>query len=376
MKKLVVGITAEGSVNLLNGQLEHFKSLGYQTYLLAPYSERSAQFCKDEGCIHLIIDIDREINLIKDLITLLSIINIFRKVQPDIINLGTPKVSLLGMIAGKIVGVKKRIYTCRGFRFENEKGAKRTILVRMEKITAFFADTIICISPSLKNLAVAQDIFDKEKTLVINKGSSNGIDLAKYSFNSINSLSRSKFIEDNNLNNNFIFGFVGRLVREKGIFDLLNAFDQFYKNHKDVRLIILGSEITSAENEKAELKKYYNHPAIVWLGFQSDVPFYMSLFDCMVLPSHREGFGNVYIQAAALGVPCIGCDITGVRDAVSDNFNGLLIKSKSVPQLTSAMGKLYNDRALLKELGNNGITWAKNFDREIIWNEMDKIYKS
>lgn len=376
MKKLVVGITAEGSVNLLNGQLKHFKSLGYQTYLLAPYSERSAQYCKDEGCIHLIIDIDREINPIKDLKTLISIIKIFREVKPDIINLGTPKVSLLGMIAGSIVGVKRRIYTCRGFRFENEKGAKRTILVRMEKITAFFAHTIICISPSLKNLAVFEGIFELGKTVVINKGSSNGIDLSKYMRSSIDLLERSKFIEDNNLNNNFIFGFVGRLVKEKGIFDLLDAFDQIYNNHKEVRLIILGSEITSAENEKEELRKYQNHPAILWLGFQSDVPFYMSLFDCMVLPSHREGFGNVYIQAAALGVPCIGCDITGVRDAVSDNFNGLLIKSKSVPQLKSAMERLYNDRALLKELGDNGITWAKNFDREIIWNEMDKIYKS
>ena len=125
MKKLVIGITAEGTVNLLQGQLDYFKSLGYETYLLGPYSERSAAFCKNEGCEHLVINIEREISPLKDLRTLWTIIMIFRKVKPDIINLGTPKVSLLGMIAGFIVGVEKRIYTCRGFRFEHEKGLKR-----------------------------------------------------------------------------------------------------------------------------------------------------------------------------------------------------------------------------------------------------------
>ena len=133
MKKLVIGITYEGTVNLLQGQLEYFKSLGYQTYLLGPYSERSAAFCRNEGCEHLVINIEREISLLKDLKTLWSIIKIFRKVKPDIINLGTPKVSLLGMIAGYVVGIEKRFYTCRGFRFEHEEGLKRKILVLMGK---------------------------------------------------------------------------------------------------------------------------------------------------------------------------------------------------------------------------------------------------
>src|SRR5690554_5912652 len=167
MKKLVIGITAEGSVNLLLGQLEYFKSLGYKTYLLGPYSERSAAYCENEGCEHLIINIEREISPIKDLKTLWSIIKIFRKVKPDIINLGTPKVSLLGMIAGYIVGVEKRIYTCRGFRLEHEKGVKRKILVSMEKVTSFLAHKVICISPSLMTYSLDKKIFDPTKTTVI-----------------------------------------------------------------------------------------------------------------------------------------------------------------------------------------------------------------
>ena len=153
-KKLLVGITAEGSVNLLLGQLAYFKSLGYKTYLLAPYSERSAKFCENEGCEHLVINIEREISIWKDIKTLWQILKIFGRVKPDIINLGTPKVSLLGMIAGSWVGVPKRIYTCRGFRFEHEAGLKKKILIGMEKITAYFAHDVICISHSVCDLGL------------------------------------------------------------------------------------------------------------------------------------------------------------------------------------------------------------------------------
>ena len=376
MKKLVVGITAEGSVSLLEGQLKHFKSLGYETFLLAPYSERSSKFCKDEGCVHLIIKIERKISPLSDLKTLFSLIKIFREVKPDIINLGTPKVSLLGMIAGAIVGVKKRIYTCRGFRFENEKGIKKTILVQMEKVTGFFAKKIICISPSLQNLAITENVFKAPKTMVINRGSSNGINLSKFSTEVVDQVAKDKFVTENNLKNKFIFGFVGRLVKEKGLSELLLAFEKLYKYNKDVCLIFLGSDITANVEEKKCLKRYKNHPAILFLGFQNDVPLYMSTFDVMVLPSQREGFGNVYIQAAALGVPCIGCDITGVKDAVSHNFNGILVEPKCEDQLYDAMEKLYLDKELAERFGKNGLVWAQNFDREIIWSQMDKIYNS
>ncbi len=373
-KKLIVGITAEGSVSLLEGQLAYFKSLGYETYLLAPLSERSEVFCIKENCKHLVIDIDREINPIKDFKTLLSIIKIFKEVKPDIINLGTPKVSLLGMIAGFFVGIKQRIYTCRGFRFENETGIKRLILVSMEKVTAFFANKIICISPSLKKYAVDNSIFNKEKTLVINKGSSNGLDLAKFSIDKIDLIKQNEFINQHELQNKFIFGFVGRLVKDKGLFDLLNVFDRLYSDNKDIRLLILGSDITSNHTEKSFVKKYKNHPAIIFLNFQSDVSFYMSMFNVMVLPSHREGFGNVYIQAAAMGVPCIGYDITGVRDAVAHNFNGLLVQPKSESQLFEAMKTLYLEKDLANQFGQNGIIWSSNFNNKIIWDGMNNIY--
>jgi glycosyltransferase involved in cell wall biosynthesis len=375
MKKLVIGITAEGSVNLLQGQLKHFKELGYQTYLLGPLSERSAAFCKNEGCEHLIIDIEREISLFKDFKTLRAIIKIFKEVRPDIINLGTPKVSLLGMIAGFILGIEKRIYTCRGFRFEHERGMKRKILIQMEKITSRLSHTVICISPSLKDYAITNNIFKESKTYVINMGSSNGIDLSKFSMKNVDIFEKKTFLESNNLEDKFIYGFVGRLVKDKGIFELLTVFEKLYLKNKSISLLLLGSDITSSNDERKKLEKYKSHPGIHFLGFNNNIEFYISMFDVLVLPTHREGFGNAFIQSAALGIPCIGTNIIGVKDAIENDFNGFTIPPNSIEILEEAMLKMLNNNELRKEFSKNGIEWAQNFDRELIWEGMDNIYK-
>ena len=180
MKKLIVGITAPGSVILIAGQMNYFKSLGYETYLLAPTDERVTAYCLREGCTHLPVNLEREISPLKDIKALFQIITHLRKIKPDVVNFGTPKVSLLGMIAAKILAVKNRIYTCRGFRFETEKGTKKKILIFLEKIISKCSHQIICISPSLKEFGINLNIFSETKAIVINKGSSNGINLAKF----------------------------------------------------------------------------------------------------------------------------------------------------------------------------------------------------
>lgn len=228
-KKLIIGITAEGSVNLLLGQLAYFKSKGYETYLLGPLSERSTQFCINEGCEHLIIDIKREISPWHDLKTLLKLIVIFWKIKPDIINLGTPKVSLLGMIAGRLLGVKKRIYTCRGFRFEHEVGFKKKLLIAMEKITSRCAHHVICISPSVEKLGLQFKLFDTNKTIVINRGSSNGVNLDLFNSRTV----ENQRIEDldrlkQELTDKLVYGFVGRIVDRKGINELFRVFEKIY----------------------------------------------------------------------------------------------------------------------------------------------------
>lgn len=375
-KKLIVGITAEGSVNLLLGQLAYFKSLGYKTYLLAPYSERSAKFCKDEGCEHLIIDIERDISFFKDLKTLLKIYKIFKAVEPDVVNLGTPKVSLLGMIAAAFLGVPRRIYTCRGFRFEHEAGLKRKILIAMEKITAFFAHKVICISNSVQNLGIENKIFSNSKSLVINKGSSNGVNLELFSVANVNKFDVKELETKYNLENKFVYGFIGRIVDRKGINELYEAFNRIYCVLPNTRLLLVGPYEMDQISNKNLVNLIDNHPGIINVGrvMQEEVPKYISLIDVFVLPAWWEGFGNVLIQAAAMAKPVISTFGTGTVDAVSDNFNGILIPVKDAVALHDSMIRLYQDEDLKNKYAINGVIWAKNFDRQTIWEAMDLIF--
>ena len=378
-KKLIIGITAEGSVNLLLGQLAYYKSMGYQTYLMAPYSERSAAFCANEGCEHLVIDIEREIAPWKDLKTLFKIYHILRKVKPDVINFGTPKVSLLGMIAGAFLRIPKRIYTCRGFRFEHEKGLKRSILIKMEQITSFFAHQVICISPSVKEMGLKNQIFPLKKTIVIRKGSSNGVNLSLFNPSERNYHQVKESLQEKyQLNDNFVFGFLGRMVDRKGINELFDVFCDLYQTDDKLRLLLVGPFEMSQIADKNLVDKINQHPGIINYGKvkQEEVPGFMLAMDVFVLPAWWEGFGNVLVQAAAMGVPVISTNGTGTVDAVKDGYNGLLVPVQDKVSLKQAMVKLKEDDQMRTLFAKNGLTWAQNFDREMIWNELHKIYQS
>lgn len=375
-KKLLVGITAPASVNLLRGQMSYFKDLGYDTYLMSPKDERSIAYCNAEGCKLLEIKIEREISLFKDIATLIQIIGILRKVRPDIVNFGTPKIGLLGSIAAKIVGINRRINTCRGLRFEHEKGIKRWLLKKFEWVTGKCVNYTICISPSVKEVAVREQLFKDKKCVVINKGSSNGIDTVKFSKASVPDELSQELSLSLGLNGHFIYGYVGRLIDHKGILELYNAFCRIYEKDKNARLLVVGIFELSQISDVTLIDRMNNHEAIIMAGRTDNVPLYLSLMDVFVLPSWREGFGNVLVEAAAMGIPVISTTGTGCRDAVNNGYNGILVKPKNDLELELAMEELKRDDAKRLLMGNNGIEWAKNFDRLRIWNGMDKIYKS
>lgn len=375
MKKLIVGITIPGSVGLLEGQLLYFKEQGFDTYLMAPKDEKSLSYCERENCKLLEIKIAREISLLSDLKTLFQIINILKTVQPDVVNFGTPKISLLGLMAAKYCGVKNRIFTCRGFRFEHEEGFLHWLLKRMDTITSYCANTIICISASVKELGVKENIFDEKKCVIINKGSSNGFNLTKFnpilvSQDAKTQLRKKLGIEEGN----FIYGFLGRIIDRKGINELYKAFSELYKNNSNLRLLIVGPFDHGQIKDKNLFEALKDHPGVVMPGRTDEVPLYLSLMDVFVLPAWWEGFGNVLVQAAAMGLPVISTFGTGTRDAVSDGYNGILVPVKDVIKLKEAMKELYIDDSKRASLGSNGIEWAKNFENEIIWNGMLDLY--
>ncbi len=376
-KKLVIGITAPQSEYLLRGQLAYF-SKEYEVYLLAPDVDRIKVLCKKEGAKHLPISIKREISLWADLLTLFSILRIFIKLKPDIVNLGTPKVSLLGMIAAKITRVPLRIYTCRGFRYEHEKGRLKILLIKIEKFIALSAHHIICISSSVQSIGVNDKIFNVQKSSVIAKGSSNGVDLSLFNPTTIKLEEKVALKKEYGIKDEFVIGYVGRLVDRKGIKELYEAFDLVYSNNKNIKLFVVGRIYADQIANWEVIDKFNNHPGILMAGLQplEEIPLYLSAFNMFVLPAYWEGFGNVLIQASAMGLPILATNVTGCKDAVKDGYSGKLIKAKSVNKLKEGLEEFISSKKEVEQYGTNGIQWAQNFKPEIIWEGMSNLFES
>lgn len=371
-KKLILGVTLGGSSRLLDGQASYFKELGYEVYLISQNHFKEPIFCQKEGIKHLPVSIVADIHPLKDIISLFQILVHFWRVKPDIVNVGTPKMGLLGMLAAVLLGVEKRIYTCRGLRFETEKGLKRSILVAMERLTVKLAHQVIYVSPSLYKVAISQGVAQPSKAIVIGEGSSNGVDTSAFKSEAIDAEKRKALISKYQLENKTVIGFVGRVTEHKGAYELVEAFERLANDYPELRLIFMGHIKCDAEFEK----RFRNHPGIIHIPFQDDVPLYMSLFDIFVLPSWREGFPNVPIQAAAMGIPVVVSNATGCIDAVKEGFNGTIYQVKKGAELYKALKKYVADPQLRIEHGNNGKEWAKRFTKEKIWNGIEKIYNT
>lgn len=374
-KKLIVGITIPGSIGLLKGQLNYYATHGYDSYLLTQHDERSLDYCEREGCKPLDVAIERNISLKQDIKTLFKLIKLFRKERPDVVNVGTPKMGLLGMIAAWWCRVPNRIYTCRGFRYEHEHGKLRKVLMVCEWISGACANTIICISPSVKALGVKDKLFNEKKCVVINKGSSNGIDPNQFSPSKVTTEETTELKEKYGLAGKFVYGFLGRIIDRKGIMELYEAFCDVYERDDNTRLFVVGPWDDEQISDKTLFEKMNNHPGIVMPGRTDNVPLYLSVMDVFTLPAWWEGFGNVVVQAADMGIAVIGSTGTGVCDAVCDGFNGINVPPRNVNKLIETMLLVKNDNELREKLAKNGPKWGQNFKPEIIWQGMDELYK-
>lgn len=372
MKKLVLGVTVGGSSRLLDGQVAYFKKLGYEVYLLSPDHYKEKLFCEREGCIHLPVAIEKEISPLKDIKSLYQIIKHLRKVKPDVVNVGTFKMGLLGIIASWYLGINNRIYTCRGLRFETESGLKKKILILADKVIVRLAKKIIYVSKSTLSSSLQYGIASAKKSYLIAKGSSNGVDLSRFQRNLINTTQRDNLSNTLELSDKLVIGFVGRVSLHKGAEELIHAFEKLYVEYPNLKLVLVGHLECSA----AILAAINKHSNIVHVPFQDDVPLYMSLFDIFVLPSWREGFPNVPIQAAAMGIPVIVSDATGCVDAVENKKNGFVFKTKNEEDLIEKLRNYIVSKELRESHGAKGIEWATEFKSEIIWNGIETVYKT
>lgn len=355
MPKLIRLTTVPLSLKLLlTGQMRYMKAQGWDVLMVSADGKEVSQVVKNEGCKHQVVPFTRKITPVQDLYCLYLLYRLFKKEKPDIIHSHTPKAGLLAMIAGALAGVKIRIHTLAGLPHLAAPKNKQVVLEFAEKLTYRFAHEVWPNAISLKELIIKNGWVGPAKVKIIGAGSSNGVDLNKFNRNSLaeNHLVAAT-MRINPGENEFIMLFVGRLVKDKGIEELVEAFlkSQIIKQSKLVLLGTFEQELNPISDEV--MRKISDHPKIIQIDWTDHVAHYMALADLLVHPSHREGFPNVLLEAGAMQLPILCADITGNTDIIEHRKTGLLFPAKDVDTLRQGLEFAFVKREYMQNLANN-----------------------
>ncbi|WP_336834210.1 glycosyltransferase family 4 protein [Sphingobacterium siyangense] len=375
MYKLIRVSTVPISLNiLLKGQLE-FLNQEFEVIGVSSQGDDLKETQLREGIKVVPLNMERGISPIKDLISLFKLYLLFKREKPQIVHSITPKAGLLSMLAAKFAGTPIRMHTFTGLIFPSKKGWFQKILIAMDKLLCWAATDIYPEGQGVKNDLIKYKITTKQLSILAN-GNVNGIDLGFYSKSSLQEEDLCRLKEQLGIDDScFTFIFVGRLVGDKGINELIKAFKSI--DLKNCRLLLVGPLESESDPIKEEtLAEIENNLHIISVGFQKDVRPYFAISDALVFPSYREGFPNVVLQAGALELPCIVTNINGSNEIIKNKINGIIIPVKEIESLKSAMVDMVNDKQnyqIMKSNARNSI--AADYDQKIVWNALLAEYK-
>ncbi|UKK76672.1 glycosyltransferase family 4 protein [Segatella bryantii] len=382
-KKLIRLTTVDLSLDkLIPGQLKYMSSV-FDVIGVASDTGLLDKVRKREGVRMVNIPMEREVSLLKDLRSLIALFFFFRKERPDILHCNTPKGSLLALLAGLFAGVPNRIYLVTGLRYQGTTGFFRFILKTMERVSCFCATQVIPEGHGVLHTLHADHITNK-RLRVLHYGNINGIDTSYFSRKCLEENFRSAlgFTDDD-----FVFIFVGRIVRDKGMNELAEAMKKLIseKRSKQVKLLLVGSfeKGNPLYGDNEDFLRNSEH--VKFVGWQEDVRPYLAAADALVFPSYREGFPNVPIQAGALDIPCIVTNINGCNEIIKDNLNGKIIRAPYAQQgkmdslmenaLYETMKWFIEHPEEVKRMGRNarGMITSR-YEQKDVWKEILNLY--
>ncbi|WP_285060288.1 glycosyltransferase family 4 protein [Pedobacter ginsengisoli] len=330
-----------------------------------------------EGVRTFCVELTRKITPLADLRALVQLYRFLKKEKPLIVHTHTPKAGTIGMIAAKLAGIKHRFHTVAGLPLLEARGVKRLLLDLVEKITYACASAVYPNSLGLKKIIIEKKLSSEKILKVIGDGSSNGIDTEL--FKRCPDLDeKAKALKDSlGLSDiDFVFIFIGRLVRDKGIEELVRAFAKLSNTNPNAKLLLVGSEERDLDPLSQEcLNEISSNKSILTVGYQSDVRPYLSLSKALVFPSYREGFPNVPMQAGCFDLPSIVTDINGCNEIVINNINGIVIQVKNSDAIYAAMEKLLlneNFYQLMASKARNMI--VDRYEQTRLWSLLLKEY--
>ena len=341
--KLLRITTVPGSLNTFcRGLLRELQQKeGYEIVAVSSPDAELTEIAEREGVKTVAVPMERRISPLKDLKSLWRMIKVFRREKPQMIHSMTPKAGLLSMIAGWVCRVPVRIHTFTGLVFPTATGLTKKILIFTDSLTCACATHIIPEGEGVKN-DLQNYRITRKPLKVLGHGNVRGIDLEHYNPELPEVRAEADRLHKPGV---FTFVFIGRLVGDKGINELVEAFTRLHSEYPKTRLLLVGPQEQELDPLKEEtLKHIASHPGIEAVGSQKDVRPWLLASDTFVFPSYREGFPNVVIEAGAMGKPSIVTDINGSREIIIHGKNGVIIPARDTEALYSSMKQLMLDK--------------------------------
>lgn len=372
-RRMVIGVTSHQTCLVMGARLRALKEAGFEVTLLSSPGRFLFECAEVTGVSACPIRIARTIAPFSDLVSLVVLWRTLLRLRPQVAEFSTPKAGLLGSIAALLAGVPHRVYLLRGLKLETARGVKRWVLLKAETLAAFCVQSVLCNSESLKAQVVALGIARASKVRVLGDGSSTGVDLVRFRPGKMPSRA-AHHIDEHAL----VIGFVGRITRDKGIPELLAAFELVKIKFPQAFLLLVGwfDEAEDAVSREVA-QQLAADPQIRVTGYVEDTAPYYRVMDVMVLPSRREGFPNVILEAAASGLPVVSTLCTGARDAVVPEVTGLLVPPENSQALADAICKLLRDAHLRATMGAAARRWvARHYSMDKVLSEHAAFYKN
>ena len=358
-----------------NGMLKEL-SQKYEVIGMASPGKELMAVAEREGVRTIAVPMERHISLKHDLISLCRMIKVFLKEKPTMVHSMTPKAGLLCMIAAWLCRVPVRVHTFTGLVFPTSTGLKRRVLMATDWLTCACATHIIPEGEGVKNDLLNNGIT-KKPIKVLGYGNVRGVDMEYYRV-SEEIRAKSKELKKPEF---FTFLFVGRIVGDKGINELCEAFERLKETEKSIRLLLVGrfeDELDPVSDKTRETINNDSSIEAVGPKYGNELLAYYAVADCFVFPSYREGFPNTVLEAGAMGLPSIVTDINGSREIIIEGENGIIIQSHDAEALFQAMLRMMRDKDAREKMANNArqmiaSRYEQGFVRKCLYDFYDEI---